>query len=552
MRAVAANVGVTEETSRLLRLFGWGRLAVAQLLLVLAPLMPAELIPDSSRGYLSVAVLALVASSAGVLLAGGLAKPVRVARLLCVLDVVLVTAVVAATGGPRSIYTFLYVLSVTGACVLLPRAGALAIAGLASVCYAALVLARTVFPLTVLLEPPQETTALEVLTMFLNSATLLAVGIVAGALAEQYRATREELQRQRRDVRDLQAFKAVVLQSVGAGLIVLDRERSVTAINRAGEEITGTVGARSLGRPWAALFGDAVPIDGVEADLAAEPLAAPRRETVILRPDGQEVPVRLTFSALRSHDGRRLGLVAVCEDLSEIRAMEARMRDADRLAAVGRMAANIAHEIRNPLASMAGAIEALAGDNLGLDERGRLTEIVSRESARLDGIIRNFLDYARPAPLARHTVDVGALLDETLTLLQHRQLPSHLKVVHEFPDALPWSVDGQQIRQAVWNLCLNAVEAMPDGGELHVGARVDGDTLWITVTDTGVGIMEADLAHVFEPFYSTKSGGSGLGLALVHRVAHDHGGWVDLRSIPGVGTSVILSVPAPRPETRDR
>lgn len=549
--AVATNIGGADETERLLRFLGWGRLGIAQLLLVLAPLLPAELIPDASRGYLSVAVLAVVASSVGVLLAGGLARPARVAGLLCVLDIVLVTTVVAATGGPRSIYTFLYVLSVTGACLLLPRTGALAIAGLASLCYTGLVLIRTVFPLTVLFEPPEETTALEVMTMFLNSATLLGVGIVAGGLAEQYRATREELERQRRDVRDLQAFKAVVLQSVGAGLIVLDQDHSVTALNRAAAEIAGR-GVLVVGRPWAAVFGNTVPIAAVEADLAEEPLATPRRETVIGRPDGQEVPVRFTFSALRSHDGRRLGVVAVCEDLSEIRTMEARMRDADRLAAIGRMAANIAHEIRNPLASMSGAIEALTGDALGLDERTRLTEIVSRESGRLDAIIRNFLDYARPAPLARDTVDVAALLDETLVLLEHRQLPPHLKVVRELPDTLPWSVDGQQIRQAFWNLCLNAVEAMPDGGELRVGARIDGDTLWITVTDTGTGIAEANLAHVFEPFFSTKPGGSGLGLALVHRVAHDHGGWVDLRSIPGVGTSVILSVPTPRIGPRDR
>jgi two-component system sensor histidine kinase PilS (NtrC family) len=216
------------------------------------------------------------------------------------------------------------------------------------------------------------------------------------------------------------------------------------------------------------------------------------------------------------------------------------------------MAANIAHEIRNPLASMSGAIEALTGDTLDLDERSRLTEIVNRESGRLDTIIKNFLDYARPAPLARHSVDVAALLDETLVLLEHRQLPPQLKIVRELPETLSWCVDGQQIRQAIWNLCLNAIEAMPDGGELRVGARIDGETLWITVTDTGTGIEPASLPHVFEPFYSTKPEGSGLGLALVHRIARDHRGWVDLRSIPGVGTSVILSVPRPPSEARDR
>jgi two-component system sensor histidine kinase PilS (NtrC family) len=544
VRAIASDATSVTELTRLLRLFGWARLGIAQLLLLLAPLLPPELVPDASRGFLTILVLAVVVSSAGLLLAGGFAQPQRVAGLVCVLDTILITAVVSATGGPRSIYSFLYVLSVSAACLLLPRTAALALAGFASLLYTGIVAARTVFPVTALLEPPPETTALEVLTMFLNSGTFLAVGIVAGGLAEQYRTASEELERQRRDVRDLQAFKAVVLQSVGAGLIVLDRASTVTALNRAAEEITGAGTALTIGSPWAALFGDAVPMDAVEADLAREPLAAPRREVVTRRPDGREVPLRLTFSALRSHDGRRLGMVAVCEDLSEIRAMEAHMREADRLAALGRMAANIAHEIRNPLASMGGAIEALTSEALGAEERGRLTAIVAHESERLNDIIGNFLDYARPAPLTRTAVDVAGLLDEILTLLEHRPLSPQLKIVRELPEALRWDVDAQQIRQAVWNVCLNAVEAMPDGGELRVDARIDGDTLWITVTDTGAGIAESDLPHVFEPFFSTRAGGSGLGLALVQRVARDHGGWVDLRSLPGVGTSVVLGIPA--------
>lgn len=536
MRGIASDTTAATEITRMLRLFGWARLGIAQLLLLLAPLLPPEMVPDASRGFLTVIVLAVVGSSTGLLLAGGFARPRRVAGLVCALDAVLITALVAVTGGPRSIYAFLYVLSVSAACLLLPRTAALGLAGFASLLYTGIVVARTLFP--------QETTSLEVLTMFLNAGTFLAVGIVAGGLAQRYRTAREELERQRRDVRDLQAFKAVVLQSVGAGLIVLDRTSTVTAMNRAAEEIVGAPAALGAGRPWSALFPD-VPIEGVEADLAREPLAAPRREVAARRPDGREVPVRLTFSALRSHEGRRLGMVAVCEDLSEIRALEAHMRTADRLAALGRMAANIAHEIRNPLASMAGAVEALTGDALAGDERARLTAIVSRESERLNGIIGNFLDYARPAPLARTPVDVAGLLDEVLALLEHRPLSAHVKIVRELPETLLWEIDAQQVRQAVWNVCLNAVEAMPEGGELRASARIDGDTLWITVTDTGTGIAEDDVPHVFEPFFSTRAGGSGLGLAVVQRVARDHGGWVDLRSLPGVGTSVVLGLPAP-------
>jgi two-component system sensor histidine kinase PilS (NtrC family) len=542
--SVAADAALAEtELNRVLRLLAWARLGVAQLLLLLAPVLPPDLVPAANRDVLTVTVLGVVASSIALLVVGPVTRPQRAAWLLCVLDVVLVTGVVAATGGPRSIYSFLYVLSVAGASLLLPRAGTLAMAGLGSLLYAGLVTVRTRVPLTMLLDPPEETTALDVLTMFLNSGTFLVVAVVAGGLTERYRTTRLELESQRRDLRDLQAFKAVVLQSVGAGFIVLDRLHTVTALNPAAEELTGWRARDAIGRPWAAVFGDLTPVVAAEAALAEAPLTSSRYETVLHRPDGQAVPVRLSFSALRAQDGRGLGLVAVCEDLSAMREMEARMRQADRLATLGRMAANMAHEIRNPLASMAGAVEALTGETLTPAERQRLSQIVGRESERLNHTIRDFLEYARPAPVRRVPLDVAALLDEILLLLEHQGLPPGLKIVREFPDSLPWLLDGQQVRQAVWNLCLNSVEAMPSGGELRVSAAAEGRQLLVTVSDTGHGIPDGELAHVFEPFHTTKPGGTGLGLALVHRVAQDHGGWIDLRSVPGVGTTAVLVLP---------
>ena len=280
------------------------------------------------------------------------------------------------------------------------------------------------------------------------------------------------------------------------------------------------------------------------ATLDGNPRASLRHETALRRPDGSTVPVRMTFSALQSGEGERLGLISACEDLSAIRAMESRMRQADRLATVGRMAANIAHEIRNPLASLTGAIEVLTSPHTAEDSRERLSQIVARESERLNHIIKNFLEYARPAPLSITTFDVAAAAEEVLLLLEHRASPGSLKVIREFPPSLLWPVDGQQFRQILWNLCLNAVEAMPEGGELRVAAAVRGGTLEITVTDTGEGIAAGDVSHVFEPFFSTKSEGTGLGLALVHRVVQEHGGEIDVRSSPGLGTTFTLTLPS--------
>src|SRR5438105_4893470 len=506
--------------------------------------MPSGFVPGQDPVVLTLALLIAAVSSGVLLLFGPGGRPRPVAWLFGLLDIVLITAIVAATGGGRSIFSFLYVLSVTGACGLLSRTGGLAMAGVATVLYTGVVLARTVFPTSVFFDATEETTALELLSMFLNAGTFLTVAIVAGSLAEQFRATSQELETQRKDLADLQAFKDLVFQSVGTGLIALDRDHRITAFNGAAEEITGRSAPETIGRPWTAIFGDAVPLPEIEAVIGGSPRASTRHEALLRRPDGTAVPVRLTFSALRSGEGARLGLIGACDDLSAIRAMEARMRQADRLATLGRMAANIAHEIRNPLASLTGAIEVLTSTAAAGDARERLSQIVVRESERLNQIITNFLEYARPAPLTLESVDVAEALEGVLVLLEHHGASGGLKMVRAFSSPLVWRVDPQQFRQVLWNLCRNAVEAMPEGGELRVGATVvPGQRLEVWVADSGHGIAPDDLAHVFEPFFSTKPGGTGLGLSLVHRIVQEHGGEVDVRSTLGLGTTFTVTLP---------
>jgi two-component system sensor histidine kinase PilS (NtrC family) len=533
------------DANRLLRGVFWARLGVAGLLLPLGSLLPDEMMPSTNDVVLAVSLATVALSSVALLLSLPTTRPRHLAWLIALLDVAIVTAVVASTGGARSIFTFLYVMLVTASCLTLSRTGGLTISAIASVLYTVLVFGRTVFPLTTLFEVPQETTALEILTMFANAGTFLVVAIVAGGLAERFRSTRAELETQRKDLENLEVFKNLVFESVGTGLVAIDRGGTITAVNRAAGAITGTPARQAIGRSWQALFGNIVPLASIQAAIEAAPNSTSRHEAV-LRLEGRMIPVRMTFSALNSADGERLGLICACDDLSAIRAMEERLRQADRLATLGRMSANIAHEIRNPLASLTGAIEVLAGNGTGGESRERLAHIVLKESGRLNGILRDFLEYARPAPLARARVNVCETIDEVLTLLEHQATPGTLKIGRELPPALEWEVDPQQFRQAIWNLSLNAVQAMPDGGELHVAAGVVDGRLTVRVTDTGDGISGADVHHVFEPFYSTKPGGSGLGLALVHRILQDHGGDIDVESAPGAGSTFTLRIPACR------
>ncbi len=470
----------------------------------------------------------------------------RLAWLQLILDTALVTAIVALTGGPRSIFAFLYVLVVTAACVLLARPGGLVIAGLSSLLYTGLLLGRWGFSVSALVEHAEVTT-LEIMTIFLNTAAFLVVAILAGSLAEQYHTAHRTVENQREDLSDLYAFKDLIFESMGSGLVGMDLSRRITAMNRAAEEITGYESREATGRLWESIFGDGIPREEIERSTRLEGWQVWRHEIRFRRKDGRELPLGISFWPVRSGRGELAGIIGVFQDLSAIKEMEERMRQADRLAAIGRLAANIAHEIRNPLASVSGAIEVLTRE-LSLDKnQHRLVQVVLRESDRLNHIIKEFLDYARPASLRPLPVNVGEVLDEVLLLLEHRALPANLKIVREYDGDVSAVLDPPQFRQAIWNLCINALEAMPDGGELRIGAGIvtqrNRRKLEVWVADTGSGINSESLPHIFEPFFSTKPEGSGMGLAVVHRMVQDHGGDVEVRSDPGGGTTFTLRLP---------
>jgi two-component system sensor histidine kinase PilS (NtrC family) len=499
-------------------------------------------------GRFGLAVLAAVAACAILPLAQARIRDARgFARFQLALDVALVSAIVAASGGARSIFVPLYVFSVLAASFVLSRAGALTVAALSSV-----------FSVAIMLGPDalaslggisgSGTTTDEALAICLNAAVFLVVGFVTSSLAGRYRESQEHLDGHRKHLSDLQAFRDLIFESVGSGLVGVDPRGRVTAFNRAAESITGFRSADALGQPWSAIFGAGVDLDEIRHTADKDPSPPRRYEFTLRRQDGRVVPLGISFWSLRAGDGEVAGLVGVCQDLSAIKQMEQRMRQADRLATVGRLSANMAHEIRNPLASISGAVEALAKDLPPDEERNRLVEIVLRESERLDHIVGSFLEYARPAPLTSIDVNLAQILDEVLLLIEHRSLPANLKIMREYAESLPARVDPQQMRQAIWNLCLNAVQAMPDGGEMRVGGRALAETepeqIQIWVADSGHGIADADLPHIFEPFYSTKAGG--IGLALVHRILQDHRGLIEARSRPGDGTTFTLTLPAAR------
>lgn len=525
-----------------LRGFSWARLAAAGLLAGVGPWVPAVFVP-TARASLLLVVLALVIASSGCLLVVGRPLGHRVAWLLCVLDATLITAVVTATGGSRSILVFLYVLLVTASCLLLPQSGVLMIALVSSGLYAIIILARNVVPVLAFGVPADSTMALDVMAICVTAGTITVVSIIAGSLAERFLRSQRELESERRTLGDLQAFSDVIFQSVGTGLIALDRAHRITAFNRAAETITGVPAAAALGAGWTDVFGPETPLREIAAVIAGQADAPVRHEIERGRPDGALVPIRITAWALEAGDGTRLGCIVACEDLSAARAMEAGLRQADRLATLGRMAANIAHEIRNPLASLSGAVETLTNADLTGETRARLTEIVVRESRRLSEIIEHFLEYAHPAPLMVERIDAATVLDDVLCTLPQRLPADGVKIVRALPATLPLEADRERFRQVAWALCVNALDAMPSGGELRLEAHLRAGSVEISVSDTGDAIPPQDLAHAFEPFFTTRRDATGLGLALVHRIVHEHGGETTVRSDDGLGTEFTVRFP---------
>jgi two-component system sensor histidine kinase PilS (NtrC family) len=526
----------------LLRACSWVRLGLVSVLLVAAAATPATVMPDAEPGLLAFVLLAIAVASAALILRAPSSLPASIAWLVSFGDVALITALVAATGASRTLFSSLYAASIVTACLLLSRVGGVVIAAAASMLYTGVVFGDLIVPGLPFGPPAPEVIGLDLLTTLLNAVTFLLIALVAGGLADRFRTSQRQLETQREDIGNLEAVRDLIFDSVASGLVTLGRDHRITAFNRAAERLTGLPSLAAVGRPWAEVFGSGVPLGGLERSLG-DTAASPPYEIEVRRPEGTVAPLRVTFSALRSPVGTQLGLIAVCEDLQQIREMEARARQADRLASLGRMAANMAHEIRNPLASLTGSIEALTRTRIPEEAREGLVQIVLRESDRLNQVIDAFLKYAQPLPLTLKAGNVAETLDDVLLLLEHRALPEGLKIERDYPSSLVWEFDAQQLRQALWNLCLNAVAAMPDGGELRISAVADHDHLKVRVSDTGEGVATRDLTHVFEPFFSRTSGEPGLGLAVTHRIVKEHGGQIEVSSTHGAGTAFTLTLP---------
>src|SRR5262252_3929788 len=455
------------------------------------------------------------------------------AVLQALTDVALVTLVVHETGGWDSSLNFLYPLVIIVASVLLPRVWAGLIAALAFILYGTVLELNyyEVIPSYCTTHPGLKT--LQAI-IFVNLFAFLAVAYLAGLLTHKLRQVGVQLKDASGALESLQVLHENIIHSISSGLITTGLDGRITLVNAAAERLLERSAAELPGTPVHQLFLD--PLPSVESQES-------HGEVRFDPPTKFRKTLRVRVSALSVPEKGNLGYVYAFDDLTELRRLEREVRIQDRLAAVGRLAAAIAHEIRNPLTSIAGSVSMLSGLPEMNEDHRRLLDIVTRESQRLNAIITDFLAYSRTKQYHFDKVDLIQLVDDTLTLMDRRMTAEKTGIEIKRRFATHQAVvlaDGDKLKQVFWNPCENAVRAMKTGGTFTAAVESLGDDWQVSFIDTGTGMTPQQIEKIFEPFQSNFEGGTGLGLAIVYQIIQAHEGKVWARSKPGQGTTFVL------------
>jgi len=465
-------------------------------------------------------------------------------------DLALVTGLVYVTGGAsgRASFMLLYPLAVMAGAVLVGRRAGLTLAGLAALMHGAMLLAvrsGLISPqgLVEVLDLPARQV---VYSIFVTGVACASVATVGGYMAESLRAAGRQLADAAGEMADLKELHTRIVDSINSGLCTADDQGRILSVNAVGAAILGRQPTALRGTSLRAAFGSVLLEPAALFARAADRRLA-RIELPYAVPGGPPRQLGIAVSRLSTREGEPQGFLLVFQDLTDVKHLEREVRAKEKLAAVGEMAAHLAHEIRNPLGAISGSAQVLMAESGLSEEQARLLSIITRESHRLSGVLNQFLVQARPGVESRGPVDLRPVLEEAVTLLRNA---TELRPGHRIEfgaDAGPHVclADPNQISQVFWNLARNALEAMPEGGLLRVGLERAGDELRLRLSDEGRG-LSAQERSLWQPYVSGSPMGTGLGLAIVYNIVRDHGGDISLRSQPGRGTDVEVRLPAVR------
>lgn len=460
-------------------------------------------------------------------------------------DLFVETVLIYFTGGVESPFSFLYIVSIITAATLLYRRGGLITASGAVILYGALadLMYYGVLPLPSqsVFAPTAWTSVRLYMNMAINFAGFYATAFLTSYVSEQLRRTFEELNANRQNLLELQALTHHIIESIPSGLLTTDRDGSVVFMNPAACEI--------LHLPSTATGSHIVELGIFSEDEWRDVLS--RCGTAVVRGekegfliDGEPRSLGYAVTPLRGADGVPYGLTVIFQDLTEMKKLEGQLRMKDRMAAVGELSAGIAHEIRNPLAAIAGSVQVLKNSQNLSPQEQRLMSIILKESERLNKSIADFLRFVKPQEKIPVEFDVAANLLETLDLLSNSpELADHRIAATIDPPSFTVFGDPDQIRQVFWNVARNAIQAMPSGGVLRVFTEVSDGYYKIMFADSGKGMSEDDQRRMFQPFRTNFPSGTGLGMAISYRIVQEHNGKIEVESRPGEGTVVALSLP---------
>jgi len=474
-------------------------------------------------------------------------------------DTVLITAIIYSTGGIESIFSFLYILNTFTGAIILFRRGGILTASFASILYGVVIdlhFYGLIRPLGLQEIAPSSYRPFYALYLIIvHLAAFYLVAILTSYLSEQLRRSATALKAKELDFSRLESLHECIIKSMSSGLIVLDAHGRVVLSNPAARQILSPEAEGTF-------FEEHCPIlvrECITKDLSLynfENQAAPSgKEIIYCRRDGTKLHLRVTTSPLMTPagQGEAMGCILIFQDITEIKRIEEAIQRVEKLATIGGLAAGIAHEIKNPLASISGSIQVLKGRVASDKMDARLMDIVVREINRLNSLVNDFLLFARPKKVSRQRVVLAKLMSDFFDLFKNAgNWKADVKIITDLPPSLEIHSDPAIVGQILWNLFLNASEAMADGGTLFVSSTIEhNDSVRITMRDTGAGFKEEALKNMFVPFFTTKERGSGLGLAIVRRLAEELKGQVSGRNHPDGGAEITLILPsAEDPSTR--
>ena len=464
-------------------------------------------------------------------------------------DLLLITGLVYYFGGIASPFSMLYLVVISVASTLLRRRAGMIVATAAYLIYT-----PTLLALHFGWVPPPPSPFVEEASIFRLTYNLVthllgfyAVAFLTSYLARNVSLAEAQLQEKTGDLADLQVVHDDVIQSMSSGLLTTDLSGRITSVNRAGGIVLGRREAELLREQvWSAGIMD---LDDWESRTAHAQEHGQVRDELDFQRHGQSIPLGFTLTLLTDAGGERTGFLLVFQDLSDLRRLQEELRIKDRMAAVGELAAGIAHEIGNPLASISGSVQMLAGRSEGDEQSQKLMGILLRESQRLDRTIKSFLKFARPKDRSSVHFDVARLLQDQVELLRNsgELHPGHRLKLELSPASVSLVADPDQISQIFWNLVRNALKAMPNGGILRLSGKLDNSVYRFQVGDTGRGMSRDQRTKIFQPFKSFFEGGTGIGMAIVYRIVQEHGGRLLVESEPSQGTIITVELPIGEP-----